>query len=694
MRFYLVSCRLVFPFFNHTIISPLCQYLYCRVGNKPVGTPTQVFNKNNIRSSLEQKIEEQKNSSNISLEWSTLTRYERVTIYENIEGRYAAYPDGCNLSVYPQQYLFGNQNNLLDYDSSLGEVVWVDTIYQDFRTPYPLTVERCENNGKSCILSIKNTGNIAAYVTKLHILGDAYIKVEGQRTRSPGSGEEKVYELKYNHDYSVIDQLAKDIAEYNLYSNLKISLQSEDDYSVGSFVVITEDYMGTIIGRITKKTTVLRDFFMYDIESITDYNPVEDPEILMKPSGKMAALLAIPPDITAPTAPTITNASTLANGKIQVTFTGSTDNESGVYLYNIYRCLAETETGTKDTPVVIYTIPHDGSANYTFVDQNTENSKWYFYTITAVDKANNESGKSDEGSVQSVVSEAPQSPYLIKAEAISDGVSITMFLYGDTSIFENTITSSTFFRLQVSMNNGITWSDVGRFQGNTYLWRWPDTFTINPSTVNILKFRAFSWNMYNIESAIPIEMMNHKVKFDPALFPPPYLPAEDLFTLVVVLQSLPGTQIVTLAKGWYKIIIKAAGGGGSGGGGSGGFNMGYISIPFASWALGDDGDSGGSGKDGTDGGDSLIIIANSNTTITTKGGIGGKGGRGGSGGTKDINSRPPPMRKGDDGKSGTDGQDGGYIEKIIFVAERTEVTIVTGAPGKGGSKGNYGHAGN
>jgi hypothetical protein len=207
--------------------------------NKPTGTPTQVFNKNNIRSSLEQKIEEQKNSSNISLEWSTLTKYERVTIYENIEGRYAAYPDGCNLAVYPQKYLFGNQNNLIDYDSSLGEVVWVDEIYQDFRTPYPLTVERCENNGKSCVLSIKNTGNITAYVTKLHILGDAYIKVEGQRTRSPASGEEKVYELKYNHDSAVIDQLAKNIAEYNLYSNLKISLQSEDDYSVGSFVVIT-----------------------------------------------------------------------------------------------------------------------------------------------------------------------------------------------------------------------------------------------------------------------------------------------------------------------------------------------------------------------------------------------------------------------------------------------------------------------
>lgn len=661
--------------------------------NMPVGTPSQVFNKNNIRSKLEQKIEEQKNSSNITLEWSTLTKFERVTLYENTEGRNAVYPDGCKLDVYPGKYLFNNEINRITYDSSLGEVVWVDAIYQDFRAPHPLAVELCENLGKSVNLSIKNTGAVTAYVTKLRIKGDAYIKVEGQRTRSPGSGDEKTYELKYNHDSAVISQITKHIAEYNLYSGLKISLQSEDDYTVGSFVAIVEAYMGTVIGRIVKKTTVLRDFFKYEIESITEYDPVEDLEILNKPSGKMASLLAVPPDITAPTPPVITTIAALPGGEIEVTFAASVDNESGVYFYNIYRCQAETETGIKDTPVVVYTVPHDGSANYTFVDHNTENRAWYFYTISAVDKANNESVKSAEGKKQARVSATPKSPYLIKAEAISDGVSISIFLYGSTSVFENSITAPAFFRLRMSMDGGNTWTDVARFQGNSYLWRWPDTFPINGASIGNLKFGAYSSNVYNCEDPAEIKMMNRKVKFDAGLFPPPYQPEIELFTQLSSLsQSTPGTKTVTLRKGWYKIILKGGGGGGSGKGGGGGGSKydGTFSIPFASWNIGSDGGNGRDGEDGKNGGDSIVIIKKSNTTITAKGGLGGNGGKGGSGGDIDDGYHG---ESGDDGQAGTDGQNGGYVEKVIWVGESSEIILVAGAAGSAGKGGSGGAKG-
>lgn len=596
-QYYTILSDLLFEYGCVFDFDNTSSFIILQLFNYPIATPTQVFNRNNIRESLTQKIEEQKSSNNITLNWSTLTFFKKTTIYENIQGRNATYPDGCELNVAPNTYLFLNKENILNYDSSLGDVVWVDEIYKEIRAPFPLDIEKCENLGKSCILSIKNTGSLAAFVTKLKIVGDAYIQVEGQKTRSPGNGEEKKYELKYNHNAADIDILAKKLAAYYEFSNLKVSLQSEDNYHIGSFVVVVESYMGTIIGRIIKKTTVLRDFFKYEIESISEYDQEEKNETLMKPSGKMKSLLAIPPDITPPSIPNITNINTLSSGKIQIKFTSSTDNESGVYFYNIYRCQSDTETGTKDTPVVIYTIPHDGSINYIFVDNGTENKKWYFYVITAVDKANNESSNSIEQGVKAVVTASPKSPYLIKAEAISDGVSINLFLYGDTSIFENTITSSTFFRLQVSLNGGMSWTDVGKLQGNSYLWRWPDTFVINPTNVNNLKFRAFSWNIYNIESTIPIDMMNHRIRFDASLMPPPYQPTNNLFTEIAASQVTAGTKKVTIPKGWYKIIIKAAGGGG-------GEHKGYVLWE----TIGDNGDSGGSGENGGDGGDSLIII--------------------------------------------------------------------------------------
>jgi hypothetical protein len=587
--------------------------------NKPAGTPSQVFNRNNIRSSLEQKIEEQKNSSNITLEWSTLSKLNRVTLYENTEGRYAAYPDGCKLDVYPGKYLFNNEINNIEYDSSLGEVVWVDTIYQDIRAPHPLSVELCENLGKSCNLSVKNTGSVTAYVTKLRITGDAYIKVEEQRTRSPGSGDEKAYALKYNHDSPVVSQLTKNIAEYNLYSNLKIALQSEDDYPVGSFAVIVEDYMGTVIGRIVKKTTVLRDFFKYEIESITEYDPIENPDVLMKPSGKMAALLAVPPDVTAPSVPVITSIAALSSGGIEVTFSSSTDSESGVYFYNIYRCQAGTETGTgtgtgtKDTPIVIYTVPHDGSAAYTFSDHSTENRKWYFYAVSAVDKANNESARSAETRAVAVVSDEPKSPYLIKAEVDTKGVDLLIFVYNPGDEFRNEITQTYYFRLQASFDNGATYTDIGKIQGNVFRYNFSDSFTPGYEDIGKLKFRAYSLNIFNVQSTTPIQMMNHRTRFNIQKFGPPFEPGESDFTSTVSSGS-SDTTISNLAPGWYLAELKAGGGGG-GGGGQGGAGATH-------WGNGQ-GDNGNNGKQG---GDTIFTIVSTGRKITAYGGLGGNGG--------------------------------------------------------------------
>jgi hypothetical protein len=427
----------------------------------------------------------------------------------------------------------------------------------------------------------------------------------------------------------------------------------------------TEDYMGTIIGRITKKTTVLRDFFKYEFESITDYNPVEDPEILMKPSGKMAVLLAIPPDITAPTAPVITSIATLSNGKIQVTFSSSQDNESGVYFYNIYRCQAETENGTRDNSVVIYTIPHDESANYNFVDQNTENSKWYFYTITAVDKANNESDACNEMHVQSIVTEAPQSPYLIKAEADTTGVDLLIFIYNPGDQFRDQITQTYYFRLQVSFDNGATYTDIGRIQGNTFRYTFNNYFVVSYDSIGRLKFRAFSINIFNVENTTPIQMMNHRTRFNIQRFGPPFQPGESDFTVTLYSESSDRT-ISDLASGWYLVELEAGGGGG--GGGQGGAGVLHIGNGH-----------GSDGDNGKQGGDTILTIVSTGRKITAYGGLGGERGRGGEGAAK------PNDRDGDDGR---DGMDGGWVKKAFYISAITSITISVGKGGNGGNGGS------
>jgi hypothetical protein len=670
-QYYTILSDLLFEYAYTFDFDTTGAFILLPLFNKPTATPEQVFNKNNIREKLTQKIEERKTSANIRLEWSTLTKFNRVTIYENVEGRNAAYPDGCQLQVYPNAYLFGNEENRIDYDSSLGEVVWVDTIYQDFRMIYPLTVVTCDNLGKSCILSIRNSGNVAAYVTKLRIFGDAYIRVDGQITRSPGSGEEKTYELKYNHDAPRVDALAKDIAEYYAYSNLKVTLSSEDNYPVGSFVVIVEDYMGTIVGRITKKTTVLREFYHYEIESITEYNPVENIEVLMKPSGKMASLLAIPPDITAPTVPQIEDAVILANGTIEVTFDKSTDTESGVYFYNIYRCQSDTENGITDTPVVIYTLPDDGSESYTFIDQNAENKKWYFYAITAVDKANNESERSETRHIQSIVSSQPQLPYIMYCYAKPEGVQIEIYYVAsyDAGKIYNTQSAGLIFRIQFSADGGTTWSDLAKVQGNVYTHTYENFWEINVANVENMKYRAYLLSVYGVESTNTVGMLNNKVRYDfSRLVPPLFYPSETFFTKTIA--DVPNTpfdlsqytvtfapppnpitavkMMVTIPLGgrWLYFALKASGGGGGGSGGN-------------TWNRGRGGSPGSPGGNGL----SLTLKTPHGDVYEALGGNPGAGGNAGAGG--------PKVKGGDRGSDGSPGEAGDFYSGMLYIPEGT-----------------------
>jgi hypothetical protein len=671
--------------------------------NKPVGNILQHFNGFNIREKLIQELNE-KTYEDITTNWSTSEYYTNVLLYENTEGRNAAHPDGCQIEVYPNSYLFGNEWNVLNYDSFLGTVVWVDSISvndnynTDIKADWPLLVTRpVENLGKSAKLQIKNTStSAAAFVDRLRIRGNAYIEIPDQINRVPGKGKALNINIRFNHNSILIDSLTKKIAEYYKYARFTVSLKSDEDYPLGSFVVIVEDAMGTVKGRIISKKYKLRQPIEYTIESIEEYSPIENVEVLRKASTKMNNLLAVPPDITPPTNPTITNIAQNADGSISITFNPSSDNESGVNYYNVYRCESSTATGTKETPTVILSLEHTGSP-ITFIDHSTNNSVWYFYQITAVDKANNESGKSNELSASSKVTEHPKTPYLIKAEADQDGVDVLIFIRNDadSTSFKNEISETLYFRLQNSYNNGVTWNELGKIQGNTYFWKYESSFIVNTENLNKLKFRAFGWNMFNIENTIPIEMMNHQVKHNLANIPPPYNPPKEIFTELILELVIENEypykytsliEKINLLKGWYYVICSAGGAGGSGGGGGGGGTWGK-----GAGATGATGGKGGKGQNSFLVNDDISIIANGGEGY--EGGVGGSGGGGGGIGK--------PSTSGNSGESGVGGQDGGYIEMSFFKSKdetdkninntiTKSTTIQAGSAGYAGNGGSGG----
>jgi hypothetical protein len=663
-------------------------FILCPLFNKPAGDITQHFNGHNIREKLTQEITE-KTYEDITTNWSSSEYYTNVLLYENTEGRNAAHPDGCQIEVYPNSYLFGNEWNLLDYDSALGTVVWADSVSvndeynTDIKADWPLSVTRpVENRGKSARLQIRNnSSSAAAFVERLRIRGNAYIEIPGQRNRVPGKGKSLSIDLKYNHNPSLIDALTRNIAEYYRYARFTVSLKSDEDYPLGSFAVVTEEAMGTVKGRIVAKKHKWREPIEYAIEAMEAYNPVEDMEVLRKSSSKMNNVLAVPPDITPPSDPTITNILQNGDGSISVAFNPSTDDESGVNYYNVYRSESGAETGTRETPAVVLSLGHTGSA-ITFTDHATNNNVWYFYQITAVDRANNESGKSNELHAKSLVTDPPQSPFILRAVAGTDGIAISILLNDDTSAFENNISAHAFFRLQISKNNGASYSDLGKFQGSYYLWKY-DIGSITSSYLKSLRFRAYSFNIFNVETPAPIMLENNKVSFSSKMGPP-FTPDESDFT---VKMTVPANGAMSLPKGWYLVKAVGGGGGAGGGGGGGGGGVGGLNSSGSS-TLNDPrpGYDGKSGQDGKDGGTSGISLNTSGINIFAYGGAGGKGGQGGEKGEK---------YGGDGGGKGSQGQDGqksGKAEKIFYLSTTETAVLFTGLGGAGGNGGEGGKA--
>lgn len=101
-------------------------------------------------------------------------------------------------------------------------------------------------------------------------------------------------------------------------------------------------------------------------------------------------------DTTAPTAPQNVVANALAGGDIEISFDDVDESGSGVVSYSIKRA---TSTGGSYTE--IGTVSDNESSSYTFTDNSVAEGTTYFYVVTAIDNATNESAESSEVSATS-----------------------------------------------------------------------------------------------------------------------------------------------------------------------------------------------------------------------------------------------------------------------------------------------------
>ncbi|MEQ9091719.1 MAG: SwmB domain-containing protein [Balneola sp.] len=101
-------------------------------------------------------------------------------------------------------------------------------------------------------------------------------------------------------------------------------------------------------------------------------------------------------DTNAPSAPQNVTALALIGGDIQISFDDVDEAGSGVASYSVKR-----GTATSGPYTEIGTVTDNESASYTYTDNNAVDGTTYFYVVTAIDNANNESVQSNEASATS-----------------------------------------------------------------------------------------------------------------------------------------------------------------------------------------------------------------------------------------------------------------------------------------------------
>lgn len=471
--------------------------------NQP-STVANIFNGSNIRRQV-QEIFNKREFDYIR------TKFNSVSINPND----LVYDDTAEKEVPPGLY-FGHESEtgtaqLVDngavyceYQSSKGDVLWADispndfTILTNFSSAFIIEKDGTiggdiptylGNKGTSYAFRAKNNSTYTAKIREIKAIGTSYTGITCYEVSKNGSLL-KEYDSKYLQDRSNAASFTRNLSNYYRYSSIKLKLESYDDFPYGSFVTVSEAGIGEITARIVRKTYKLNTPIAYELESVTDFIPAsitgEETHGTSSANTSGRGL-----DINPPSPPTGLTLMLRDDGKVNGTFTFSSDDD--IHFYTVYRKTPEMPYKT--------VLMLDADVN-SFVDESAINGMAYTYKIIATDNSGNVSNPSNEASIGTVTADRPTAPISASANAYEDYITV--------SITPPTLTSSNRdiyapaeYKIQISRNGGSTYSDVVITANTGYDYYFNRTVDGYPEigTLSSYRFRIYSVNIYGNLSA-------------------------------------------------------------------------------------------------------------------------------------------------------------------------------------------------
>lgn len=201
----------------------------------------------------------------------------------------------CNIAIptgefYP--YADGSIEAFAEYQMNGRELITVISPSLVVTKDADIVTNTFTNQYQRAIIEFENTGGVTRYITKLDIVGTAIVKGNmGIEKRRNVTNTEKIfkYELKYSTLQADAQKLAIGLGRYYRYSDFIYLARSRDEFNIGDFVDIEDDYLGidnrcVIVEKVISFINESTKVFVYKLEGISEYTAEDiDSEIIRTP---------------------------------------------------------------------------------------------------------------------------------------------------------------------------------------------------------------------------------------------------------------------------------------------------------------------------------------------------------------------------------------------------------------------------
>lgn len=188
----------------------------------------------------------------------------------------------CNIAVpagdfYP--YADGTIEAFADYQMNGREIVTVLTPSLSVTKDADIVTNTFTNQYKRALIELENTGIVTRYITKLDIVGTAIVKGNlGIEKRRNVASTEKIfkYEMRHCSNQADAQKLSIGLARYYRYSDFIYYLRSRENFEIGDFIDIEDDYLSidnrcVLVEKTEQIINETTKAYNYKLEGISEY---------------------------------------------------------------------------------------------------------------------------------------------------------------------------------------------------------------------------------------------------------------------------------------------------------------------------------------------------------------------------------------------------------------------------------------